>query len=82
MWTCTSSLCFSCWYCIGQQHLSGASQNIAVECIPLKVQNDREKNKLGKQMNEFELIWTIGVAGGEELVDDDEDNNIDYSSLF
>lgn len=33
-------------------------------------------------MNEFELIWTIGVAGGEELVDDDEDNNIDYSSLF
>eukprot|EP00957_Ditylum_brightwellii_P010329 780798-Ditylum_brightwellii.AAC.1 len=45
---------------------SGASQNVAVERIPLKLQNDHEKNKFG----------------GEELVDNDKDNNVDYSSLF
>ena len=53
---------------------SGASNNIAVECMPLKLEQ--------RKMNEFGLMWTIGVAGGEELVDDKEDNNVDYSSLF
>ena len=33
-------------------------------------------------MNEFELIWTIGVAGGEELADSNVTKKVDYDKLF
>eukprot|EP00957_Ditylum_brightwellii_P006063 459142-Ditylum_brightwellii.AAC.1 len=59
----------------------GASSNVAVECIPLKLEQSNDKNKFNIQMNEFGLMWTIGVAGGEELVDDNDDE-VDSTSLF
>eukprot|EP00957_Ditylum_brightwellii_P102993 7849071-Ditylum_brightwellii.AAC.1 len=60
---------------------SGASNNVAVERIPLKLEQSNDKNKLNMQMNESGLMWTIGVAGGEELAHDNDDE-VDFTNLF
>lgn len=61
---------------------SGASKHVKVQHIPLKLIAGHKANKFNKQMNEFELIWTIGVAGGEELADSNVTKKVDYDKLF
>ena len=59
---------------------SGASSRVQVNQIPLKLTAGSNYNKFKTQMNNFELIWTIGVKGGEELAD--IVTKVDYSKLF
>ena len=59
---------------------SGASNRIKADQIPLKLTHNNACNKFNKQMNQFELIWTIGVKGGEELSDTTAE--VEYSKLF
>ena len=61
---------------------SGASNQVKVDQIPLKLAANHTENKFSKQMNEFGLMWTIGVKGGEELADYDVAEKVDYSKLF
>lgn len=61
---------------------SGASNQVSVVRIPLKLNANHKANKFNKQMNEFELIWTIGVRGGEALTDSDVLQKVDYSTMF
>ena len=61
---------------------SGASKHVKVEQLPVKLTANHKENKFNKQMNEFKLIWTIGVAGEEELADSNVTKKVDYKKLF
>jgi len=61
---------------------SGASNQVKVDQILLKLAANHTENKFSKQMNEFGLMWTIGVKGGEELAYYDVAEKVDYSKLF
>eukprot|EP00957_Ditylum_brightwellii_P155541 11840344-Ditylum_brightwellii.AAC.1 len=54
---------------------------LQLNVFPSSLSKAMSKNKFNMQMNELGLMWTIGVAGGGELVDDNDDE-VDFTNLI